>query len=87
VPVGWPPLRPIRIIAKRVAILPVACGSTWALDSLKEVRRTMSAKILEPASGLVPLGSNQIDENVILARDELRRLLAGSVESLVNALN
>lgn len=68
---------------KPVTILHVARGSTWALDSLKEVLKTMSARIIEPASILLPLGSNQIDEDAILARDDLRQLLLGSIECLL----
>jgi NAD(P)H-dependent FMN reductase len=71
---------------KPVAILHAARGSTWALDSLKEVLRTMSARILDAASVLLPLNSNQADEDAILSRDDLRRLLARSVESLTTEL-
>lgn len=72
---------------KPVAILHVARGSTWALDSLREVLRTMSARIIEPASVLVPLTANQIDEAAILAREEFRRLLTGSVSSLLGEMD
>ena len=68
---------------KPVAILHVARGSTWALDSLKEVLKTMSATVIESASVLLPLGSNQMDEDAILERDDLRKLLLGSVECLI----
>lgn len=68
---------------KPVAILHVARGSTWALDSLKEVLKTMSARLIESASVLVPLGSNQIDADAILGRDDLRPLLLGSVAGLL----
>jgi chromate reductase len=67
---------------KPVAILHVARGSTWALDSLREVLKTMSAEIIEAASVSLPLGSNQMDEAAILARSDLRTLLVGSVEAL-----
>jgi chromate reductase, NAD(P)H dehydrogenase (quinone) len=67
---------------KPVVILHSACGSTWALDSLKEVLRTMSARTLEDASVSLPLGSNQLDDEAILARDELRSLLLSSMERL-----
>jgi len=71
---------------KPVAILHVARGSTWALDSLKEVLKTMSARLIESASIMLPLGSNQIDENAILGRDDLRTLLLGSVECLITEI-
>ena len=55
---------------KPVVILHVARGSTWALDSLREVLRTMSARIIESASISLPLGSNQLDTDAILARTD-----------------
>jgi chromate reductase len=71
---------------KPVAILHVARGSTWALDSLREVLKTMSADIIEAASVSLPLGSNQMDEEAILARSDLRALLLSSVEALSHVL-
>ena len=69
---------------KAVAILHASRGSTWALDSLREVLKTMSARIIEPASALLPLGSNQLDAAAILAHEDLRRLLLGSLHSLIS---
>ena len=71
---------------KPVVILHAARGSTWALDSLMEVLRTMSARIIEPAPVSLPLGSNQLDEDAVLARPDLCRLLLGSVNELENKL-
>lgn len=71
---------------KVVVILHAARGSSWALDSLREVLRTMSARILEDAAATLPLGSNQMDESAILAREDLRVLLARSVEALRAAM-
>lgn len=70
---------------KSVVILHVARGTTWALDSLREVLRTMSARLIEDASVSLSLGTNQIDAAAILARDELRAPLAGSVIALMRA--
>ena len=67
---------------KLVAILHVPRGSTWALDSLREVLRTMSARVVEAASVSLPLGTNQVDANAILADANLRRLLLLSIEKL-----
>jgi chromate reductase, NAD(P)H dehydrogenase (quinone) len=67
---------------KSAIILHVDRGSHWALDSLKEVLRTMSANLIEPASALLPLTSNQVDADAILAREDLRRLLQGSLDRL-----
>ena len=70
-------------VGKRVLILHAARGSTWALDSLKEVLRTMSAVLVEPAGVSVQLGSNAVDADELLRRDEIREALAGSVAALV----
>jgi len=69
---------------KPVVILHASRGSTWALDSLKEVLRTMSARIIESASVSLPLGSNQLDTDAMLARTDLRQLLSHSIEALEN---
>jgi NAD(P)H-dependent FMN reductase len=71
---------------KPVAILHVSRGSTWALDSLREVLRTMSAHIVENATASLPLGTNQVEPEAILARPELRRLLANSAAALQAAI-
>jgi len=67
---------------RRVVILDASRGSTWALDSLREVLRTMSVRIIESASASLPLGSNQLDTEAILARADLRELLLRSIEEL-----
>ena len=67
---------------RSVVILHASRGSTWALDSLREVLRTMSARIIESASVTLHLGSNQLDTEAILARDDLRQLLLHSLEEL-----
>lgn len=69
-------------VGKPVVILQLARGSNWAWDSLTEILQTMSAVIVEAAAVSLPLGSNQCDETAILARDDLRGLLAQSVASL-----
>jgi chromate reductase, NAD(P)H dehydrogenase (quinone) len=71
---------------KPVAILHATRGSSWALDSLREVLATMSARIIEPACVLLPFGTNQIDEEAILARDDFRRPLLASLEALLAGL-
>jgi NAD(P)H-dependent FMN reductase len=71
---------------KRIVILQAARGSTWALDSLREVLTTMDASIIEAATVSLPLGSNQLDADAILARDDLRALLRRSMEALLHVL-
>lgn len=68
---------------KQVVILHASHGSTWALDSLREVLRTMSARILESASVLFPKGINQLDEEAILASEDIRTLLRHSIGALL----
>ncbi|MDB6066351.1 MAG: NADPH-dependent reductase [Pedosphaera sp.] len=70
------------VVGKPVVILHASLESRWALDSLKEILRTMSARVIEAASVSLPLGSNRLDEEAILARADLRGLLLGSIESL-----
>ena len=72
------------LAGKPVVILHASRGSTWALDSLREVLQTMAARIIESASVSLPLGSTQLDTDAILARDDLRQLLSHSIEALEN---
>lgn len=69
-------------VGKRVVILHVARGSTWALDSLREVLRTMSARLLDEAFVSLALGTNQVDEETILQRADWRAALRRSAETL-----
>jgi len=68
---------------KPVVILHAARGSTWALDSLREILMTMSARVIENAVVLLSLGSNQLDADAILAREDLRTALHRSMAGLV----
>lgn len=72
---------------KPVVILHAARGSTWAYDSLVEVLSTMSARIIVAACAQLPLGSNSIDEDAILARTDLRAQLVASLTALQQALS
>lgn len=72
---------------KCIVILSAARGSTWAQDSLREVLRTMSARIIEDASVSLPLGSNKVDVESILAQDDLRTILLRSIQALQSEFN
>jgi hypothetical protein len=72
-------------LRKTVVILHVARGTRWAVDSLKEVLATMSARLLPEESVDLPLGSNLLDEDAILARTDLRSRLEHSIEALKRA--
>ena len=71
---------------KPVVILQAARGSTWAADSLREILKTMSAVLVEEASVSLPLGTNQMDEAGIVAREDLRVLIGQSIEKLLAAV-
>lgn len=70
------------MVGKPVVILHAIRGSSWALDSLKEVLRTMSAEILEDASVTLPLIASNLGEEAIFAREDVCALLAGSIHHL-----
>lgn len=69
-------------MGKPVVLLHAARGSTWALDSLREVLATMSARIVDAACVTLPLGSNRLDEAGMLAREDLREPLRASLAAL-----
>lgn len=69
---------------KRVVIVQAWRGSTWALDSLREVLTTMSARVIEAAAVSLSLGSNRLDEEAILAREDFRSALLRSVAMLLD---
>jgi NAD(P)H-dependent FMN reductase len=68
---------------KRVVILHLDRGSRWAYDSLHEILRTMSARIDGGAGALLPLPSNQVDADTLLAQPALRQILQRSLTTLV----
>lgn len=71
---------------KAVVLITAARGSSRAADSLREILRTMSARVIEPAGAALPLDTNRVDEDGILARDPLRAQLAASWAELGRAL-
>ncbi len=70
---------------KRVVILQAARGSDFAVQSLKEVLRTMSASILEEACVSLALGSNSLDDHQVLARADIRQQLELSGQKLIES--
>jgi len=72
----------VRFAGKPVAILHIARGTTWALDSLREILTTMSAEIVEAACVSLMLTTNRVDRDAILARDDLREALRRSLDAL-----
>ncbi len=72
---------------KPVVILAADRGSRWAYDSLCEILRTMSAKVLADACVFLPLGTNRVDPSTILAHADCRHLLEASLRHLRGHLN
>jgi NAD(P)H-dependent FMN reductase len=72
-------------VGKAIVILHISRGSTWALESLKEVLTTMSAEIIESAFVSINLGSNQVNEDAILAKVNFFQLLQNSLHNLTAA--
>jgi NAD(P)H-dependent FMN reductase len=67
---------------KRVVIIKAERGTDFAIESLKEVLRTMSANIVEDACVSLSLATNSVGPEQILARQDLRSRLEFSVENL-----
>lgn len=72
---------------KPIATLHVANRSEYALESLQEILRTMSANLLEDASARIPFTSNQINSQQILDTPELKALLTQSLAALQKSEN
>lgn len=72
---------------KPVVILSADRGSKWAFESLKEILHTMSAVVIDAACAFLPLGSNRIDDEMILGDANLRRLLETSVQATRNFIH
>ena len=72
---------------KPVVLLSADRGSTWAIDSLREILRTMSAEVLTNAAVTLRLTSNTIDAEQMLSRPELTERLQQSVAALLAAFH
>jgi chromate reductase, NAD(P)H dehydrogenase (quinone) len=72
---------------KPVALLNASArGSHHAQQALREVLQTMSAELLDSASGVVPLPGAGCDVSLILDSDALRNALRERLDALANAL-
>ncbi|MEO5913889.1 MAG: NADPH-dependent FMN reductase [Luteolibacter sp.] len=56
-----------EFVDKPVALINASPHSTWALASLTETLTVMSARLVDEAAVTLPLGSNRIDRETILA--------------------
>jgi NAD(P)H-dependent FMN reductase len=78
--VAFPPF-----YGKPVAVLNASPRASHADAALRETLRTMSARIIEPASITVPLLGAGLDEAGIVASPPLAAALRGALESLAAA--
>lgn len=74
-----------RFVGKLVVIVTVDRGSTWAVDSLHETLRTMSAEVLRDASLRLRLGTNDVSSEGLLRRPEIAGALGDSARQLLAA--
>ena len=71
---------------KKIAIIHAERGSTWALDSLREVMRTMSAHTVEGACVGLRLETNKVTADALLKSDVIRSRLQGATDALLRDL-
>jgi NAD(P)H-dependent FMN reductase len=76
--VSFPP-----VAGKRAVILHVERGSSWAFDSLCEILTTMSVEIDTKATVRLRLGTNLVDDEMILARAEFRSAFEASINAVI----
>jgi chromate reductase, NAD(P)H dehydrogenase (quinone) len=72
---------------KPVALLNASPRAIHAQASLLEIITVMAAKIIREASLTIPLPTNKIDKEAILANPELANLLQAAVIALTCAIN
>ena len=71
---------------KPVAIISVANRGNFANASLREILKTLMARVSETASVEVPLGTNRVDVAGLVADAEIATLLRNCVEDLANEI-
>ena len=74
-----------ELSGKPVAVLNVSPASTHAWNALMEIVRTMDARLVEEACVRIPLPTNRMTAEEILASPTLRPFLAGAVSALALA--
>jgi NAD(P)H-dependent FMN reductase len=74
----------VEFPGKAVAVLSPTARSVHAQAQLREVLRTMSARIVESASVVVPLASRVMDEDGLLADQELAALLRTALVAIAD---
>lgn len=71
---------------KPVAVISPSARSTHAQAQLREVLTTMSARLIERASVVVPLPSRDMDAEAIIADRELARVLRSVLTEIATAV-
>jgi chromate reductase, NAD(P)H dehydrogenase (quinone) len=72
---------------KPVAVISPSARSTHAPAQLREILRTMSARLVERASIVVPLPRRDMDAAAIVADRELSRVLRSVLAEIASALS
>jgi chromate reductase, NAD(P)H dehydrogenase (quinone) len=76
------------MIGKRIGLFNASARSTFAHPQLAETLRTMSTRLVDGASLVIPLDGRRLDAAGIAADPVLRGLLAGALDALLKvALN
>lgn len=76
-----------ELVHKPTALLNASFRATHAYEALKEVLKTMDARIIPQASLVIPLPNNKIGLNGILEHPELVRTLQKAIEALACAIS
>ena len=76
-----------EFVHKPVALLNASFRAIHAQESLREILKTMDARIVPEASKTIPLPNNKIDETGIIAHPELSSSLRIAVAALVCSIN
>lgn len=71
---------------KPVAVLNASPRAHHALDALQEVLKTMSANVVRDACQPVPLLGSQLDEELMIADEQIAGPLRTSLQALLSAL-
>ncbi len=75
-----------EFVYKPVAFFNLSHRAIHAQESLKEILKTMDARIVLEASKTIPLSNNEMDEAAIIAHPEFSSLLRMALGTFVDAL-
>jgi NAD(P)H-dependent FMN reductase len=75
-----------ELVDKPVALLNASPRSTYAQASLRETITVMSARVIEEASGTVPLLGKNLNETDIVSDQDMSNLVRMSLEAFAKAI-